>query len=75
MESHKHYEIRYRYKGQSRRFGQLDSRMSTADAWYYVSLHAGTGQLYEVALFDTAPTVRRIAEQSGVSDVDFRELP
>ena len=73
MESHKQYEICYRFKGKARRFGQPDSRMSTADAWYYASLHAGAG-LYEVTLHGTARAVRQIAEQAGVSDVGFREL-
>jgi hypothetical protein len=71
----RHYVIRYRYKGQPRSFSQPDSRMSTADAWFYASLHAGTGPLYEVALHNCARAVRLFAEQCGVSDVDFLEVP
>lgn len=75
MDQHRHYEIRYRYNGQPRRFAQPDSRMSSADAWYYASLHAGTGELYEVAVIqDDASAVRLAAEHCGVTDVGFREV-
>ncbi|WP_263263731.1 DUF6555 family protein [Pseudomonas sp. RIT-PI-S] len=76
MALHKHYVIRYHYKGQVRSFAQRDSRMSSADAWYYASLHAGTVQLYGVAAIrNSARAVRLFAEQCGVTDVGFREVP
>lgn len=71
----KHFLIHYRYKGRPRAFAQRDSRMSSADAWYYASLHSGASRLYGVAVTPTSlHSMRLQAQQYGVTEVSFQEV-
>ncbi|WP_329611038.1 DUF6555 family protein [Pseudomonas sp. KNUC1026] len=72
----RHFLIQYRYKGESRSFAQKDSRMSATDAWYYASLHSGANRLYGISLNQHSPQAMRMqAQQCGVTEVGFHELP
>lgn len=72
MAGHKRYVIRYCFNGKHRSFAQADAVMTSADAWYYASLHAGAGPLYGIAAMgNSARAVRQFAEQYGVTDVGF----
>ncbi|MFF7710931.1 DUF6555 family protein [Pseudomonas sp. NPDC007930] len=76
MTRFKHFLITYRYKGEARSFAQKDNRMTSADAWYYASLHSGARHLYGVTTSPQSPRDLRLhAQQYGVTEVGFQEVP
>ncbi|EIK97029.1 hypothetical protein PMM47T1_07806 [Pseudomonas sp. M47T1] len=68
------FEIHYRLHGRPCHFVQRDTLMTDADAWYYASLHSGTGLGLQV---DSGCQValRQQAGDAGLSDVTWVKLP
>ena len=68
------FKICYRLHGQVHQFFQRDSDMTDADAWYYVTLHSGTGLGINVT-GECANRLQHHAMAQGVSDVTWVKLP
>ncbi len=67
------FQIHYRLHGRPCHFEQRDTLMSDADAWYYASLHSGTG----LGLEDEAESKGMLcarARDAGLSDVRWLKL-
>lgn len=72
----RHFEITYSFKDSRRKFVQPDSHMTDEDAWYYACLHAGVGLVYgENDARRSEVQLREHAEQSGLAQVTWEELP
>lgn len=72
----RHFEIRYRFRGERKLFMQPDTQMTDADAWYYACLHAGIGVLHNLSLArDEIHALTQHAERLGLTDVIWEEMP
>lgn len=67
------FEIHYRLHGRPFHFQQRDTLMSDADAWYYASLHSGTGLGLQVDT-ESRSAMLEHAGASGLSDVTWVKL-